>query len=455
MNEEQKYQTIKELADRAGNKQRAALKLGVALRTIDRLLAAYRRKGKAAFVHGNRRRPPANSLSKEMSDLIVSLYREKYDGFNFAHYKDLLAEYENIHVSYATVYRLLRANGILSPLTRKATRKKLRKAKLPAQNPSAVESEADAVVSRQIALEDAHPRQQRCKYFGEEIQMDGSFHLWFGDRKAVLHLAIDNATRTVVGAFFDWQETLDGYFHVFDQILRNYGIPAKFKTDNRSVFFYRSSAMKDDSKDVLTQFNYACRQLGVQLETTSVSQAKGIIERANQSFQNRLVNELKLQGISSIEQANHFLITSFVPKYNRIFADRLVAFPSVFEISPEIEKINYILAVLSPRIFDGGSSIKFHGRFYQTVDHDDRLVCFRKGTDCLVIKAFDGQLFAAVDDQVYALREVPKYAVSSPEFDPIVPPAPKKRYIPPMSHPWKRSYFLQIQDKTHRQFKIA
>ena len=64
------------------------------------------------------------------------------------------------------------------------------------------------------------------------------------------------------------------YYHVFDQILRNYGIPAKFKTDNRSVFYYRSFAMKDESKDVLPQFNFACRQLGLQLETTSVSHAK-------------------------------------------------------------------------------------------------------------------------------------------------------------------------------------
>lgn len=455
MNEEQKYQAIKELMDHGGNKQRAALKLGVSVRTVNRYIAACRRKGKAAFVHGNRHRPPANSLSKEISSLILSLYREKYDGFNFAHYRDLLSEYENIDVSYATVYRILTVNGIFSPHIHRVTRKKLRKAKLLAENPSISNGEVEAVVSHQIAIEDAHPRQQRCKYFGEEIQMDGSLHRWFGERKAVLHLAIDNATRTVVGAFFDWQETLNGYYHVFDQILRNFGIPAKFKTDNRSVFYYRSSAIKDESKDVLTQFHYACKHLGVQLETTSVSQAKGVVERANLTFQRRLVNELKLHGISSIDQANQFLIESFVPKFNRKFADRLVGFPSVFEAAPDLATINYRLAILSPRIFDGGSSIKYCGRLYQTVDQDDRLVCFRKGTDCLVIKALDGQLFASVDDQLFALRELCKHADASPEFDIIVPSPPKKRYIPPMSHPWKRSYFLRIQQQTHSRFKIS
>ena len=455
MNEELKYQVIKELADHGGNKLRAAVKLDVTVRTINRYIAAYKSKGKAAFVHGNRHRPPANSLSKEISDLIVSLYREKYDGFNIAHYKDLLSEYENIDVSYATVYRILNANGIRSPHIRRATRKKLRKAKLQAENPSISETDLETVVSHQVALEDAHPRQHRCKFFGEEIQMDGSLHLWFGERKAVLHLAIDNATRTIVGAFFDWQETLNGYYHVFDQILRNYGIPAKFKTDNRSVFYYRSSAMKDESKDVLTQFNFACRQLGVQLETTSVSQAKGIIERANQTFQYRLVNELSLHHISSIEQANQFLIESFVPKFNRKFADSLIGFPSVFETSPSPEEINCFLAVLSPRIFDSGSSVKYHGHFYQTVDENDQLVCFRKSTDCIVIRAFDGQLFASVDDQTYALREVEKHAASSPEFDSPVPPKPKKRYIPPMTHPWKQASFLRIRNAAHQQFKIT
>ena len=159
MNEELKYQVIKELADHGGNKLRAAVKLGVTVRTINRYIAAYKSKGKAAFVHGNRHRPPANSLSKEISDLIVSLYREKYDGFNIAHYRDLLFEYENIDVSYATVYRLLNANDIHSPHIRRAARKKLRKVKLQAENPSISETEAETVVSHQSALEDAHPRQ--------------------------------------------------------------------------------------------------------------------------------------------------------------------------------------------------------------------------------------------------------------------------------------------------------
>lgn len=121
------------------------------------------------------------------------------------------------------------------------------------------------------------------------VEQDGSIHLWFGETKTCLHLAIDKATSTIVGAWFDKQETLNGYYHVFYQILTTYGIPYKFITDNRTVFNFMllNSEKRTSDKDVLTQYGYACKQLGVELETTSVSQAKGLIERTNGTFQGR------------------------------------------------------------------------------------------------------------------------------------------------------------------------
>ncbi|MDK6430158.1 transposase, partial [Enterococcus faecalis] len=79
------------------------------------------------------------------------------------------------------------------------------------------EVEVEVAVNHQLAVADAHPRHERCKYFGEEIQMDASVLVWFGTQRAYLHLAIDNATGIIVGAYFDWQETLNGYYHVFKQ----------------------------------------------------------------------------------------------------------------------------------------------------------------------------------------------------------------------------------------------
>jgi hypothetical protein len=94
---------------------------------------------------------------------------------------------------------------------------------------------------------------------------------------------------------------------VLEQILTNYGIPYLFYTDRRTIFEYRKSGSQDTADDFFTQFSYACKQLGIQMETTSIPQAKGRIERLNQTMQSRLPVELRLEGVTTIEQANEFL----------------------------------------------------------------------------------------------------------------------------------------------------
>lgn len=283
--------------------------------------------------------------------------------------------------------------------------------------------------------------------------MDGSIHLWFGDKKCCLHLAVDECTNTVVGAYFDFQEVLCGYYHVFAQILIKYGIPAKFKTDNRTVFNYLSlnPNKRTSEKDVLTQFGYACKQLGVELETTSISQAKGLIERDNGTFQGRLVNELKLNGITTIEEANKYLNEVFVPKFNKKFALDYKKFESVFETSPTVEKINYTLAVLSPRKIDNGNSIKYKNIYYQPYENGE-LKCFKPRTECLVIKSFDSNLFVTIDEKIYELRKLETHKKYSKEFDNEITTVEKKTvYIPPMSHPWKLASFKLQLIKSHQK----
>ena len=316
--------------------------------------------------------------------------------------------------------------GIVSPRVRKSTKRKLAKEKLEKEKKlnGKTEEEIEVIVNHEIALEDSHPRQEKPKYFGEVIEEDGSIHLWFGTKKFCLHLATDEATNHIVGGYFDWQETLNGYYHVFKQILENYGIPAKFKTDNRTVFNYQklNSDKRTSDKDVLTQYGYACKQLGIDLETTSVSQAKGLIERDNATFQDRLINEFKLNNITTIEEANKYLIEVFIPKFNSKFALDYKKFESVFEASPSKEKINYTLAILTPRKIDNGNAIKYKNNYYQPYENN-RLVCFRPRTECLVIKTFNGDLLVTIDDKIYELRKLESHQKYSKEFD----EEPKKR----------------------------
>lgn len=121
-----------------------------------------------------------------------------------------------------------------------------------------------------VQTEVAHFRRPRCPFFGEMIQMDASVHLWFGEQKLHLHVAIDDCTGTIDGAYFDTQETLNGYYQVLYQILTTHGIRSLFYTDNRTVFEYKNKKMKDVGKDTFTQFSYACKQLGIEIKTTSI-----------------------------------------------------------------------------------------------------------------------------------------------------------------------------------------
>ena len=459
MNEQMKYEVIKELVDHNGNKNRASEKLGISVRQINRLIMKYKEKGKSAFVHGNRSRKPVSTLDKSISEDIILLYKNKYQGWNFKHFHEWLVEKENIKVSYKFVYNVLTKEGILSPKARKKTKREFAKKRLLQEkkiNLAMSEEQIETIISHEIALEDSHPRGEKPKYFGEIIEQDGSIHNWFGERKACLHLAIDKATSTIVGAYFDTQETLNGYYHVLYQILTNYGIPYKFFTDNRTVFNYMSlnPDKRTSDKDVLTQYGYACKQLGIELETSSVSQAKGLIERTNGTFQGRLVNELKLHGITTMEEANKYLLDVFVPDFNRRFAMDYSKFQSVFETSPSKEKINYTLAVLTPRKIDNGNSIKYYGKYYQPYLNGE-LKCFMPKTECLVIKAFNGELLVTIDEQVFELKELSRNKKISKEFDEVIEKKEKKKYIPPMSHPWKLASFKKQQQKSHYQHQYA
>lgn len=454
MNEQIKYEIIKELVEHKGNKQRAAIKLNLSVRQINRLIITYKEKGKSGFIHGNRSKKPSNKMDISISENIILLYKNKYQDFNFNHFKDYLEEEENIHVSYKFIYSTLTKSGIISPKARRKTRKEAKKRELMLTKKleNKTNEEIDVIVNHEIALEDSHPRQQKPKYFGEVIEQDGSIHNWFGDYKSCLHLAADKATNTIVGGYFDKQETLNGYYHVLYQILTNYGIPYMFRTDNRTVFNYMSLNPKNRTpeKDVLTQYGYACKQLGIDIDTTSVSQAKGLIERDNGTFQGRLVNELKLNGITTIDEANKYLTEVFIPKFNKKFAMNYKKFETVFETSPSLEKINYTLAVLTPRKIDNGNSIKFKRKYYQPF-LDNEIKCFLPKTQVLVIQAFNGDLLVTIDEKVYELRELIRNKDVSEEIDNEVKLISKenKKYIPPMTHPWKVEIFKKQMKKAH------
>jgi hypothetical protein len=446
MDEQKKYEVIKSLADHPdGNKTRAALTLGCTRRHINRMLAGYLHQGKSYFIHGNRGRKPATTIPEETRRQVVDLYRSKYYDANFRHYSELLESHEHIRISESSVAKILESEYILSPKVTKAKQKRIRKELAAKKKAAKTQKEICAIQTNLVAVEDAHSRRPRCAYFGELEQMDATPYEWVPGEIWHLHLAIDDATGTLTGAWFDIQETLDAYYHVFHQILTTYGIPYKFLTDRRTVFTYKKKNSPSVDEDTYTQFAYACKQLGVELESTSVPQAKGRVERLNQTLQSRLPIELRLAGIATIDAANEFL-KSYLKEFNEKFALPIQSSKSVFEKQPKDEKINLILAVLTERTIDCGHAIQFKNNHYRLLDSKGHQVHYRKGTKAMVIQAFDSNLFCCVNDRdIYALEPIPQNAEKSKELDPdYQEPTKPKSYIPQMNHPWRRSAFKKF-----------
>lgn len=455
MNEQYKYEIIKKLVEENGNIKRAAAKLKCSVRNIYRLIILYKEKGKAGFVHGNRNRKPSCAFEDDTKQTVVDLYRTKYSDANIKHFCELLEKHEDIIVSDTTVRNWLYEEGILSPKATRKTKKKLKK-KLQKHKEEASSIKEKRKLDDEIEFldrQDAHPRRPRCAYFGELIQMDASPHVWFGNIVTHLHLAIDDATGKIIGAYFDEQETLNAYYHVLYQILIEYGIPYKFLTDRRTVFEYKRKNVSLDEEDTYTQFSYACKQLGIELESSSVPQAKGRVERLNQTLQSRLVVEMRLAGVSTIEEANEFL-NNYIKEFNDRFSLPINNTKTVFETQPDIHKINQTLAVLAERKIDCGHCIKFENKYYIPVTKNNTDVYLKKGMTALVIKSFDNQLYVNILDQLFALKEIPQHQEKSKNFDSVEAPKVHKIYIPPMSHPWKHASFMAFVNKQRHRHQI-
>ena len=265
--------------------EQAATLMGVSTRHTRRILAAYREKGAAAIAHGNRGRRPANATPSTLAIEAVRLARTRYAGVNHTHLSELLREREGIDIGRDTLRTILTNAGVNSPRRRRPPKHRVRRQRMPRE--------------------------------GMLIQVDGSYHRWLGKDgpQFTLLLAIDDATGTVVNALFCDLENTHSYFSLLDGLIRRCGIPLALYADRHAVFKYTPPS---ESAGAPTQFSRAMDELGVQLIFAQSPQAKGRVERAAGTFQDRLVSELRLAGAATIDDANRVL-EDFLPRFNGRF----------------------------------------------------------------------------------------------------------------------------------------
>lgn len=392
--------------------KQASIQLGISRQYVYKLIHKYQEKGIECFNHGNTGRQRAWKTNPDLEHTIVELYSTKYTGFNFTHFLEKLVENENITITYGALYRILTEAGFKSP-------KKQHKKKKT----------------------DIHPLRPRKENFGELLQIDASFHPWFGADfpKATLHGAIDDSTGTVMGLCFDREETLKGYYNMLKQILLEYGIPESFYSDNRTIFEYRKIADKNKSidKDTQTQFKRCCWQLGIEVITTSIAQAKGKIERLWGTLQSRLVSELSLNKITTIEAANAFL-PKFTADYNKRFALKQDLGKSLFVPAPQEEEINYYLSVLHHRKVDLGSSFKFFGKILQLKDSNGKTIKIPPKEHLDVYLTFDKTVVAVYDGKFYETKDAEITEQQESEKLKEQTKTEKPKWKPAPYHPWRR-----------------
>lgn len=178
--------------------------------------------------------------------------------------------------------------------------------------------------------------------------------------------------------------------------------------------------------------SYACHNPGIEIKTTSVAQAKGRIERLNQIFQSRLPIERRRARMTCMVIANEFL-DSYIKKFNAQFALQLISTNSVFEVQPELETINQTLAVISTRVVDQGSCIKFKNKYWMAYNKHHLKIPLKPKLKVLVIESFDQKLFVNAMNTLYALEEVLTHQKFSHEFDDVIENSQKKESLYPTS----------------------
>jgi len=272
----------------------AAEVIDLSLRQVRRLLAAYRKEGAAALAHGNRGRKPHHALNEGQRKQVLELAQSTYAGCNTQHFTELLCEREGIALARSSVRRILLEAGIRSPRKRRPPKHRSRRERYPEE--------------------------------GMLLQIDGSRHDWLEGRGSWLSLigAIDDATGKVPHALFREQEDAQGYFLLLRQVVTGYGIPMALYHDCHGIF-ERSKKEPETLEEQLegrrkpTQFGRLMEELGITSIPSCSPQARGRIERLWGTFQDRLVSELRLAGVTTIEEANRVL-WDFLPRYSQKFA---------------------------------------------------------------------------------------------------------------------------------------
>lgn len=392
----------------------AAEILSLSYRQTKRLWQRYRERGAAGLVHGNAGRRSNRAKPRKFRERALHLVREHYSG---------------------------EVDQRLGP--------KLASEHLEAEHGLGVHPETlrlwmleEGLWSRQRKRKPYRRRRERKAHFGELVQLDGSFHAWLEDRgpESCLMNMVDDATGTTLARFHE-QETIWGAVDVFRRWIQKYGVPRALYTDWKNVYVRPPNQEERDCGQVpLTQFGRMCADLGTKIIAASSPQAKGRVERNHGTHQDRLVKKLRLQGISTLSEANAFLRQPYLPDHNRRFRRKAREADNYHREAPERRELDRIFCLQQERVIGKDWVVHYEGRLLQ-LERQSRYA--PAGQKVTIREAREGSLKLYYRQLEMAWKEI-RPPAPAPKA-PVVKPKPLPREIrthpkPPASHPWRSSY---------------
>ena len=394
----------------------AAKQLRLSIRQVQRAKAGVRRDGANAVVHGLKGKTSNHAFPEDTKVKAIEVISDKYADFKPVFAQEKLQTIHDMQMTSQTIRVWMTEAGIWK------TRK-------------------------QKSISVHRSWRPRKEYFGEMQQFDGSYHLWFENRFAdqfespievCLLASIDDATGKITKAVFAANEGVHAVFTFWKEYVEEWGKTLSIYLDKFSTYKINHKTAVDNS-DLMTQFERAMQDLNIYLISANSPQAKGRIERLFGTLQDRLVKEMRLEGINTPEDGNKFLKEVFIPKFNDKFAVTPAKAGSVHNILNPTDKtnINRIFSVQSKRVINNDFTIQFKNNWYQLVEVQPTTV--RAKEKVLVEEWLDNSVHFSLRGKYLSYTELP----ARPKNVKLPPPILTKHKLnwkPPMDHPWKKPY---------------
>ena len=399
--EHERLAVIRQIMKRELKQKVAAELLGLSTRQVRNLVRKVERDGAKGLAHGNRGKPSPKRMAQALVDRIVALVRERYRDFKPKFAAEKLWKRDKIKVSDEKMRQIMIEAGLWRVHRHKS---------------------------------EVHPWREPKAYYGEMVQMDGSHHAWLEARgpKLVLMGMVDDARNRFYGRFYAYEGVFPA-MNVLEGYIRRYGLPRSLYVDKHSTYKTVRHPSEDEllkGEEASTQFERATQELGIKLIHAHSPQAKGRIERAFATLQDRLVKELRLASVSTLDEANRFL-DGYLPRFNTQFEREPREPQDLHRPLPKGLKFEEIFCLKTVRMILDGYIIRWKGRRFAIEEPTRRML----GKPALVMLHFDGRMIIRYEGRDLGYREI----AERPKRIPAVPVVRLKqpKYIPPATHPWK------------------